>query len=114
MRLDTQRLYTQRLRTQRPDTRPDMQRRDMRRPDMRGSPDMLKCQELKNRLRDRDILRQRTTEPRTCTCHHTALAIIHKKWFQARTSSRLPDFQLDLLQTSAFGGETNLRDGRKD
>ena len=131
-----QRLYTQRpqrLDTRRPDTRLDMQRPDMRpdtqrpvmpcldtpcpdmpRPGMRGSPDMLKCQELKSRLRDRDILRQRITEPRTCTCHHTALAIIHKKWFQARTRSRFPDFQRDLLQTSAFGGGTNLCDGRRD
>jgi hypothetical protein len=73
----------------------------MQRPDTRSSPDMLKCRELKNRLRHRDILRQRNTEPRTCTRHHTALVIIHKKWFQARTRSRFPDFQRDLLQTSA-------------
>jgi hypothetical protein len=82
-RPDTQRLYMQRLDTPRPDTRLDTQR-----PDMRDSPDMLKCQELKNRRRHRDILRQRTTEARTCTCHRTA----HKKWFQARTRSSFPDF----------------------
>jgi hypothetical protein len=65
---------------------------------MADSRDMLKCQELKSRLRHRDILRQRTTQACTCTCHHTAVAIIHKKWLQARTRIRFPDFQRDLFQ----------------
>jgi hypothetical protein len=103
--LDTPRPDTERLVMQwcldmpRPDTRLDTQRPDMQQPDMRGSPDMLKCRELNSRLRHRDILRQRTTELRTCTCHRPALVIIHKKWFQARTRSSFPDFQRDLLHT---------------
>jgi hypothetical protein len=77
----SERLYTQRPDLDRRDMDPldltrrdtqrldmdclDMDRLDMRRLDMLDRRDMRRCQDLKNRLPHRDILRQRTTEART-------------------------------------------------